>query len=341
MSSPNTGDSSQQAQQTPLDTHDAEWWEADAQLTWDVAVFNCEIRFTPKELRDKGNFSELVFSQLKRTMELENYEATDFNFKEMNSAERKKQYAQDLTKSITLVNFTTNYPHKFLIQCNVPKFKNEGFNGGSQYVNKTIMPFTLSATQPKTVVLLNRPISRRILAFLNDYPDTLPEMLHTHMKTIDDRHVLVPLSSAIVTVHNNKYAERPDKQLTAESKGLSSKGMVQMSRRRAEEYIETAKKSLTKEVSLGKITNGLEITFSTVQSPEQFDKHKDFNNGNVKGQEHLGFADPFHSSVVSHKVMRTQVTAEEREKFDNTSFYFIFQAEVQYKKLNGKAIKFA
>lgn len=323
---------------TSIKAYTAEELDSEANVTYETATFIAARSFKPKDfissktLKTK-NQGKLIFSLADGTLTLASCSnITDFQ------GENKKglSHSRDIVKEIEVLNVTSNLDKMIVIQCEtVPKFMKEGFFANSQFVNKVLMPGTLSATQPKDFLLLKRTVRNGTIEFQNRFPNMTPDTFESDISRTKTHH-LIPLNNPVIMSYNSH--PETTVPITQATKGFEEENQVKLKSDVAEKMIEITKQNMKNRISYGDVTNNFSITLSVPMPPNRSEKHKDFQAGKKEGIEFKGFADSLYALPHVDLAAKNSDGMSHHDAYMNTPFFFNAEIKVTYLRCNGKTI---
>lgn len=253
--------------------------------------------------------------------------------------ETKSNTSLDIVKSIRFEDFHFNYDNQFVITMEtVPKFDSEAFYSESQNVSCVVMPGAMKRISSDGLVVLNRPISNRVILFQNQYPGVTLATFEEDIQPARENLSLVHFGSPIIEMINNDgQADTKTGVYSGPSPGLERTNQVLVPTKLVRKYKQKTMEVMKNSISYANVTNGFKITFTAPIPDHRLALNAEWGKTSRQtGMPFYGFGDPYHRSNASIATIlnsKPDVNIKEMPDLDIS-----FRCIVQYRKINDEPI---
>jgi len=250
---------------------------------------------------------------------------------------KNKDGNHDIVKSIECLKYTCNTTDFFIISVpSVPAFMSEGFYEDSGHVNQYVMPYELSATEPRVVSILNRNITNSVIDFQNRYPGLTLSNFKKHIQYVNAKDSYIHTDSPMIGLIN-EHLEAKGKEPLVPSVELTNQ--VRAPTKLVKKF-ETKTMDLMKEViSYANITGNFTMRLRRPIPDECISEHKKYvKSKGTEGKAFLGFAHGMNMDEFIKGLSSSQA-ADLAQRAQESYLIMNFVCLIHYKHITGEKIE--
>lgn len=304
-----------------------------AAINWDTVEYVARVRMPFSELAKltKSTDGVLELSLLNKRLKYgKRTRVGDFSMK-------NKDGNHDIVKSIVCSNYTCNTTDFFVISVpSVPAFMSEGFFEDAGHVNQYVLPYQLSATEPRDVNILNRNITNSVIDFQNRYPGLTLSNFKKHIQYVNEEHSYIHTDSPMVGLINEHLESKGAEPLVPSTE---LKNQVRAPTKLAKKFEKKTMDLMKEVISYANITGNYTMKMHRPIPEECLVEHKKYvKSGGTEGKPYLGLA---HGMNVDQfiKGLSSSQAADLAQSAKEAYLIMDFVCCIQYKHITGEKIE--